>query len=239
LTDDNFEQTINKGKPVMLKFYAPWDGHQRVMQPEYITLAEQVKKNNKNVVIAQLDYTVNENTSRKYNVDVSPLLQSFVKSLSITYRGTRKSDDMLKFIREYSKVVSIELKSQKEIHKNTRIEGVRCLLVSDDPEDLKNYKNAARKQKRVHFFHTSEELGKTVFPEITKKLQVRKIIYEGPIESQKLADYLQANQENVLTYFDALGMTEIFHDKRKKAVMLIYDNKIDGDIESSCYFKES
>lgn len=45
LTDQNFNETLQSAKYVMVKFYAPWCGHCKTMAPDYIKLADMVKDN--------------------------------------------------------------------------------------------------------------------------------------------------------------------------------------------------
>jgi len=238
LTDDNFEQTINEKKVVMVKFYAPWCGHCKKMAPEYIKLAQQVKESNEDIVIAELDATVHTKAGAKYEVKGYPKLKLFVDGVPIDYEGERTSDSILRFIRKKSQPASVELKSQEEIKRKTEIKGRRCILISDNPEHLKGYMSTARIMEKFSFFHTSEELGKTVFPEITKPSVVvlrdfgqQQLIYEGPIDSDKLANFLKKNQDDDVVDLDSDLTNEIFEKRTKKAVMLIYGDKIDEKLE--------
>eukprot|EP00826_Nyctotherus_ovalis_P017541 TRINITY_DN1516_c0_g3_i3.p1 TRINITY_DN1516_c0_g3~~TRINITY_DN1516_c0_g3_i3.p1 ORF type:complete len:471 (-),score=189.02 TRINITY_DN1516_c0_g3_i3:60-1472(-) len=236
LTDDNFDQTINQGKPVMVKFFAPWCGHCKEMAPEYIKLAEEVEKSGENFIIAELDATVHSKAAAKYEVKGYPTLKLFMDGVPVKYEGERRMENMLSFIRKKSQPASTELKSQEEVKEKAEVKGRRCILVSDSAEDLKDFKSAARTLEKFSFFHTSEQTGKAVFPEITKPSVIllrdfgeKKIVYEGPFDTTKLVPFLRDHQEDVIVDFDSEVMKEIFDKRSKKAVMLLYNEKLDEE----------
>lgn len=56
LVAKNFDSI--KGKPALVKYYAPWCGHCKVLEPIYRALAEKLA--DKNIVIAEVDATANQ-----------------------------------------------------------------------------------------------------------------------------------------------------------------------------------
>jgi protein disulfide-isomerase A1 len=201
-------------------------------------LAEEVRKSKEDFVIAELDATAHKKTALKYEVEGYPTLKLFVDGVPINYEGERTSDNILRFIRKKSQPALVELKSEEEIKEKIEIKGRHCILVSDNPEDLKSYKSVARIQDKFSFFHTSKELGNAVFPELTEPSVVilrdfgeKKVTYNGPIDSDKFAAALKELQDDVIADFDNNAMNEIFEKRTKKAVMLIYGDKIDEEVE--------
>jgi len=58
---NNFEDIVmDPSKDVFVKYYAPWCGHCKKLEPEWKKLAETVHVKYKNVVIAKVDATVND-----------------------------------------------------------------------------------------------------------------------------------------------------------------------------------
>jgi protein disulfide-isomerase A1 len=103
LTDKNFADTLKSAKYVMVKFYAPWCGHCKNMAPDYIKLSELVKDND--VVIGELDATVETKTAEQYEIQGYPSMKFFVDGVSIDYQEARTADQMFEWIKKVSENV--------------------------------------------------------------------------------------------------------------------------------------
>ena len=113
---------INNDNDVFVKFYAPWCGHCKALAPKYEQLAKKLK-NNKKLVIAEMDATANEVES--VNISGFPTLKLYAggkKSKPIDYEGDKSLEDMEKFVKTHATnpvVIEEEKKEEKKDEKKT------------------------------------------------------------------------------------------------------------------------
>jgi len=75
LTEENFDASIaNKG--AFVKFFAPWCGHCKSMKPAWDQLADEMGQT-KNVVIGDVDCTVQKALCERFGVKGYPTIKSF------------------------------------------------------------------------------------------------------------------------------------------------------------------
>ncbi len=74
VTDQNFEQTINTNKTVLVDFWATWCGPCRALAP---TIAELATEYSGKVLISKLDVDQNPETAEKFQVFSIPTMILF------------------------------------------------------------------------------------------------------------------------------------------------------------------
>ncbi|KAG0056696.1 hypothetical protein BGZ83_003939 [Gryganskiella cystojenkinii] len=99
LTDAAFEsEVLHSGKSALVEFYAPWCGHCKNLAPIYEKVAQDFV-NEKNVLIANLDATVETKAAEKYGVTGYPTIKYFAADGTVEdYQGGRSEQDFLDFI---------------------------------------------------------------------------------------------------------------------------------------------
>lgn len=102
------EIVANSDKEVLVKFYAPWCGHCKTLVPHYEEAAERLSSN-PNIVIANVDSTVNEVA----DVDIQgfPTLKFWGKDKSqppIDYNGARTADGIIEWLKEHTQYEWVE-----------------------------------------------------------------------------------------------------------------------------------
>ncbi|XP_062377299.1 protein disulfide-isomerase A4 [Sardina pilchardus] len=103
------EIVMDKKKDVLIEFYAPWCGHCKKMEPDYIALGKKYK-NEKNLVIAKMDTTANDVPHDSFKVEGFPTIYfapSNKKDSPIKLEGGQRDVEALsKFIEEHATKLS-------------------------------------------------------------------------------------------------------------------------------------
>jgi len=100
LTDDNFEGATATGV-TFVKFYAPWCGHCKRLQPVWEELAEAFDSN-RDVTIAKMDCTDSVKVCTKQGVRGYPTLLLYTSgSKSAKHAGSRSIDDLVEYVQSF------------------------------------------------------------------------------------------------------------------------------------------
>ncbi|XP_035268296.1 protein disulfide-isomerase A4-like [Anguilla anguilla] len=94
----NFEEVVmDTKKDVLIEFYAPWCGHCKKLEPEYLALAKKYK-HEKNLVIAKMDATGNDIPHESYKVEGFPTIYfapSNSKQNPVKFEGGERNVEVL------------------------------------------------------------------------------------------------------------------------------------------------
>merc|ERR1712060_466664 len=113
-------EVFTPDKDVMLEVYAPWCGHCKKLEPEYVKLAKKIKKEELAdlLSIAKIDGTANDSPVESLDWSGFPSI-FFVKAGSsepITYDGERTAKGLWKYIKKHASRAQ-EIRERLERHK--------------------------------------------------------------------------------------------------------------------------
>ncbi|XP_051909952.1 protein disulfide-isomerase A4 isoform X2 [Hippocampus zosterae] len=99
------EIVMDPQKDVLIEFYAPWCGHCKKLEPEFLALGKKYKAE-KNLVIAKMDATANDVPNDEYKVEGFPtiyLAPSDGKHKPVKFEsGDRTVDALSQFLEEHA-----------------------------------------------------------------------------------------------------------------------------------------
>ncbi|KAM9839612.1 protein disulfide-isomerase A4 [Aulostomus maculatus] len=103
------EIVMDTKKDVLIEFYAPWCGHCKKLEPDYLALGKKYK-GEKNLVIAKMDATANDVPNDNYQVQGFPTIYfapSNSKDSPVKFEGgDRTVDGFSKFLEEHATKLS-------------------------------------------------------------------------------------------------------------------------------------
>ncbi|QCE08008.1 protein disulfide-isomerase 5-2 [Vigna unguiculata] len=102
LDDSNFDSAIASFDHILVDFYAPWCGHCKRLAPELDAAAPVLATLNKPIVIAKVDADKHTSLAKKYDVDAYPTILLFNHGVPTEYRGPRKADLLVRYLKKFA-----------------------------------------------------------------------------------------------------------------------------------------
>ncbi|XP_026147792.1 protein disulfide-isomerase A4 [Mastacembelus armatus] len=103
------EIVMDTQKDVLIEFYAPWCGHCKKLEPDYLALGKKYK-GEKNLVIAKMDSTANDVPNESYKVEGFPTIYfapSNSKQSPVKFEGgDRTVEGLSKFLEKHATKLS-------------------------------------------------------------------------------------------------------------------------------------
>ncbi|OAG02577.1 protein disulfide-isomerase [Paraphaeosphaeria sporulosa] len=101
LKEDTLQGFVEEHDLSLIEFFAPWCGHCKALAPEYESAATTLKE--KNIPLAKVDCTEEQELCKKYGVEGYPTLKVFRGEDNIVpYTGQRKADAIVSYMTKQS-----------------------------------------------------------------------------------------------------------------------------------------
>jgi len=208
LTDDNFDDIVNKEELILVEFYAPWCGHCKHLAPEYAKAATELLKHDPPIPIAKVDATVQSKTAGRFSVSGYPTLKVFRNGKESPYNGPRKADGIVSYMKKQVGPAAKALNSIKDVEAFSISDPVNGFAVvgffSGDGKNSQlhsSFQVVASKMRDNYIF------GKVTDPAIAKHFGLdsgeglvafknyddKKTIYTGSPRTKDVEDWIKAN----------------------------------------------
>eukprot|EP00455_Lapot_gusevi_P011784 TRINITY_DN154_c0_g1_i2.p2 TRINITY_DN154_c0_g1~~TRINITY_DN154_c0_g1_i2.p2 ORF type:complete len:470 (+),score=215.22 TRINITY_DN154_c0_g1_i2:71-1480(+) len=196
LTNDNFDQTLQEHKKIMVEFFAPWCGHCKQLAPQYDAAAKQLGSNG---VLAKVDCTVEGDLCNRFGVRGYPTLKFFSNGKPSDYTKGRTAKDIVSFVSEQNKPAVSSLATVEEVEKFVKEAGydVVAVLFGTDAsvftsiaEELRNdfsFGSSSNTDAAKHF-GLEDGTGVVIF----KKFDEPRVVYTGALTEKDFSEFLHA-----------------------------------------------
>lgn len=102
LDESNFDSAIASFDHILVDFYAPWCGHCKRLSPELDAAAPVLATLKEPIIIAKVDADKHTRLAKKYDVDAYPTILLFNHGVPTEYRGPRKADLLVRYLKKFS-----------------------------------------------------------------------------------------------------------------------------------------
>ncbi|KAG0315239.1 protein disulfide-isomerase precursor, partial [Linnemannia gamsii] len=208
LTSENFKDVINQ-KFVLVDFYAPWCGHCQNLEPEYEAAAKMLKED-ETIQLAKIDCVAEKEICKSYEVGSYPTLKIFREGIPRDYKGTRKSDGIVSYLKKHAAppVTILTAETLPAFAESERVVVV-AVLPANDPQ-REEVEKIARYYRDDFIFGVVEEHPDVQAPAVVlyKKFDEGKNILKGEITDGTLVNFVRAN---CLPTIDEIGATNYAH----------------------------
>ena len=153
LNSNNFDNIIKQYDSILIKFYAPWCGHCKKLEPEFKKAALILKESQSNSVLGSLDCTENKDICNKYDIKGYPTLLYFKNGKSSIYNGERTADGIIFWLNKINKLTSKEVQSSdiQSIRENIKNNEIIVILLGD--QGLQDYLDIVSSYDQINFYH--------------------------------------------------------------------------------------
>ncbi|XP_027366421.1 protein disulfide-isomerase 5-2 [Abrus precatorius] len=102
LDESNFDSAISSFDHILVDFYAPWCGHCKRLSPELDAAAPVLSVLKEPIIIAKVDAEKHSRLAKKFEVDAYPTILLFNHGVPTEYRGPRKADLLVRYLKKFS-----------------------------------------------------------------------------------------------------------------------------------------
>ncbi|RDX83798.1 Protein disulfide-isomerase 5-2 [Mucuna pruriens] len=239
LDESNFDSAIASFDHILVDFYAPWCGHCKRLSPELDAAAPVLAALKEPIVIAKVDADKHTRLAKKHDVDAYPTILLFNHGVSTEYRGPRKADLLVRYLKKFAASDVSILDSDSAV--NTFVEEAGTFFPIYIGFGLNNtvIEKFAIKYKKNAWFSVAKDFSEDLmvlydFDKIPALVALNQLYNErntfyGPFEEDFLEDFVKQNLIPLAVPVSYETLKLIKADGRKIVLTIVEDE----DEESS------
>ncbi|CAI7908092.1 unnamed protein product [Closterium sp. NIES-53] len=159
----NFESEVKSHDFIAVMFYAPWCGHCKRLEPEYVKAAEMLVEEGSDIVLARIngDEKKHKAIARKYGVGGFPTIKIFRTDYAspLTYKGPREAVGLVAYLKKQAGPASTKVRSGSDLKRAMEDEAVVVvgLFSALSSPEFESFLSVARELRTDFVFkHTTD-----------------------------------------------------------------------------------
>nr|XP_020469991.1 protein disulfide-isomerase-like [Monopterus albus]XP_020469992.1 protein disulfide-isomerase-like [Monopterus albus] len=168
---NNFARALDENPYLLVKFYAPWCGHCKKLEPFYAEAAAKLKDENPTLRLAKVDATEEKELAEEFDVKGYPTLKLFIKgdrTEPVNYSGKRSVLGIIQWMKRRAGPVAQVLNSTESAAQFIDAHNITVVGFFDNLES-----EAAKVFKEVALEMADIEFAITATPEVFQKHEVK------------------------------------------------------------------
>ncbi|KAF1897427.1 hypothetical protein Lal_00035132 [Lupinus albus] len=204
LQESNFDSAISSFDHILVDFYAPWCGHCKRLSPELDAAAPILATLKDPIMIAKVNADKFNRLAKKYDVDGYPTIMLFNHGIPTEYRGPRKSDLLVSYLRKYAASDVTMLDSDSAVSNFVEEAGTFFPIYIGFGLNNSTIENIAIKYKKNAWFSVAEHFSEDAmvssygFDKVPALVSLNpsyneRSAFYGPFEEKLLEDFVKQN----------------------------------------------
>lgn len=238
LTEKNYNKATEDFKYLLVEFYAPWCGHCKALEPEYVKAAQELLEKDSPIKLAKVDGTAEEALLKQEHVTGYPTIKFYRDGVPIKYGGGRMAAEIVEWVERKIGPWATPLPTASEVKDFIADNDVAVVGFFKDPESdqAKKYLATVRDFEDYPCGITSNE---EAFTEnsvkgdevvLFKKFDEGRAVYAGAISEQKLLEFINLYALPLVVEWNHDTAQKIFSGVSKSHVLLFL-SKSSADYE--------
>ncbi|CAH1955897.1 unnamed protein product [Acanthoscelides obtectus] len=230
----NFPEIRKNGGFWLVKFYAPWCGHCKRLEPVWNEVGEALSKSN--IYVRKIDCSRFSSVANEFGIRGYPTIKFITSNAAFTFTGDRSKDEIINFAVRMAGPAIQEIVDPEILPKFLAVNKLFFMYIGDQKGPLWNsYKEVAKKmQPHGYFYSVNENLVKSHInvsdvPSILVYKDSKPLFFSGEnLEKKKQVNaslFKWVNEERYPTFTKVTigNINEIMHIK--SIVLAIVDEK--------------
>ncbi|KAJ1424919.1 Thioredoxin-like superfamily [Sesbania bispinosa] len=203
LDESNFDSAISSFDHILVDFYAPWCGHCKRLSPELDAAAPVLAALKEPIIIAKVDADKHTRLAKKYDVDAYPTILLFNHGIPQEYRGPRKADLLVRYLKKFAASDVNVLDSDSAVNNFVEEAGTFFPIYIGFGLNASIIEKLAIKYKKNAWFSVAKDFSEDLmvlydFDKIPALVSLNPLYNErstfyGPFEDDFLEDFVKQN----------------------------------------------
>jgi protein disulfide-isomerase A1 len=238
LEKDTFQTALSSNKHVLVEFYAPWCGHCKSLEPEYIKAAQKLKDINSEIKLAKVDATEQTELAEENKIRGYPTLKFYRDGKPSDYNGGRTADEIVNWLLKKTGPAAKAIASVADAKEFAAASDVVVLGLFQDLESeaAKQFMNAAAEVDDFRFGVSADAQvlkeyavsGDAVV--IVKKFDDGKAVLDSDITTESIVRFVKTESLPLVIEFNHESAQKIFGGEIKNH-LLVFFGKSHADAE--------
>ncbi|KAI5399994.1 protein disulfide-isomerase 5-2 [Lathyrus oleraceus] len=233
LDESNFDSAISSFDHILVDFYAPWCGHCKRLSPELDAAAPVLAKLKEPILIAKVDADKHARLARKHDVDAYPTILLFNHGVPTEYRGPRKADLLVRYLKKFAASDVSVLDSDSAVNSFVEEAGTFFPVFIGFGLDSSVIEKLGVKYKKNAWFSVAKDFSEDLMitydfdkipalVSINQQYNERNTFY-GPFEDEFLEDFVKQNLIPLVVPVSYETLKLIKADGRKIVLTIVED----------------
>jgi len=239
LEKDTFEAAVTENKHVLVEFYAPWCGHCKSLEPEYIKAAQKLRDLDSDIQLAKVDATEQSELAEENKIRGYPTLKFYRGGKPSDYNGGRTADEIVNWLLKKTGPAAKTISSVAEAKEFADAADVVVLgLFQDlDSDAGKQFLSTAQEIDDYRFGISADAAVLKEYEVaadaviVLKKFDDGKAVLDSGITSESIAAFVKTESLPLIVEFSHESAQKIFSGAIKNH-LLIFVGKSSADADA-------